>query len=75
MTYEDFLLAFANTQRPQGWRKGQLAFNLLCDIHPTLADKVRGTSNDPFYRDNRIPDFLMFVQRHWDDFVCEFPRD
>lgn len=44
-----------------GLRKGQALFNKLDEINPELADSLRGSVVDPFYRDERIPAFLSEV--------------
>ena len=67
MDYHQFLLAFVNNEKPQSWRRGQYAFNLLHSMKPKLAELVRATPIDPFHRDERIPAFLEFVQAHWED--------
>lgn len=41
-----------------GWRKGQAYFNVAHDIDPDWADNIRGTMDDPFYKDYRLPFFL-----------------
>ena len=40
---------------------GQCYFNALYDVEPELADEIRGTSDDPFYDDGRIPEFMGLV--------------
>ena len=40
------------------WRKGQAYFNYLYQLHPDVADEIRGTEYDPFYNDSRIEKFL-----------------
>ena len=48
----------------KNWRLGQTAFNVLCDIHPLLAEKVRGNGDiDPFYVDKHIPKFFEFIMK------------
>jgi len=42
-------------------RSGQVYFNTLHDLEPTLADAIRGTMDDPFYDDGRIPEFMGVV--------------
>jgi len=46
-------------------RRGQIHFNVLCDLHPTLAESVRGSDLDPFYRDDLVPAFLEHIQKAW----------
>lgn len=45
------------------WRYGQSLFNALQMMDPPLAEKVRGTDADPFYRDdqNRVSAFAQAV--------------
>lgn len=42
-------------------RKGQAAFNALHELDPDLANFVRGSKCDPFYRDELVPNFLRMV--------------
>lgn len=44
-------------------RTGQAYFNALADIAPWIAEAVRTTPLDPFYRDERLPDFFDFVAK------------
>jgi len=34
-----------------GLRYGQVYFNRLCEVVPEAAERLRGTSSDPFYSD------------------------
>ena len=43
-------------------RKGQKAFNDLYLVEPEIANLIRGTINDPFYNDKRLPDFYKKVE-------------
>lgn len=47
-------------------RHGQLAYNTLHDIKPELALAINGTEHDPFYMDERLDDFFVYVETHWD---------
>jgi hypothetical protein len=42
-------------------RQGQAAFNVLQKMHPDLADKILRTPIDPFYNDDCLLAFYMFV--------------
>ena len=65
MTFDEFL---KQANRPvKNQRAGQVMFNTLYMVRPYLANKLRGDGPDPFYRDEMIPDFLSFVEDHWDD--------
>jgi hypothetical protein len=70
MTFYEYL-EFAwryYVQNPNKYqRKGQALFNALYKVHPGLADKVRATPLDPFYQDDRIPDFLTMVKGAWNN--------
>jgi hypothetical protein len=50
-------------------RYGQIAFNYLSEVRPELAEKVRGTSKDPFYiEDIKHPNwkrFIDFIEKNW----------
>ena len=39
-------------------RKGQVAFNLMNLLYPTIANELRGTHLDPFYNDDKTDDFI-----------------
>lgn len=47
------------------WRRGQAYFNVLHDVRPDLAEKVRNTPMDPFHDDARLPQFFAWVCLHW----------
>jgi len=42
-------------------RKGQAAFNKLYAENPKIADMIRGSQFDPFYRDERLRVFDLKV--------------
>jgi hypothetical protein len=42
-------------------REGQAAFNTLHELDPELANTVRGSKVDPFYKDDRLPEFFREV--------------
>ena len=46
-------------------RKGQRAFNALCELRPDLSAQVRGTNLDPFYTDSVLPSFYEWVGNNW----------
>lgn len=47
------------------WRVGQTWFNVLDQQRPDLADKIRGTDLDPFHRDDRVGNFIAWVEENW----------
>lgn len=46
-------------------RKGQSLFNVLAEVQPAVAEKLRGTYLDPFYHDERIGEALGFIHQQW----------
>lgn len=48
-------------------REGQYAFNCLFANRPDLSEQVRGTVLDPYHRDERLPQFWIWVEQHWGD--------
>jgi hypothetical protein len=69
MTYDQYLdevkRIWSSTAHPE-WRMGQTYFNVLYAIRPDLANRIRGSSLDPFYFDDRIYEFLAWTSRHLD---------
>lgn len=66
MTYYEFLeFSWRYYVQNRYQRKGQALFNALVKVHPGLAEKVRMTPLDPFYQDDRIPDFLTMIKGAW----------
>lgn len=63
MTLAEYLARIRHPAQHQ--RRGQYAFNLLCEVRPDLSEQVRTTVIDPFYDDNRLPVFLAWVQEQW----------
>ena len=48
------------------WRDGQLFFNLLSGINPRVAELLRGSLIDPFYRDEVSDKVWDFVMDKWE---------
>lgn len=44
-----------------GWRLGQTAFNVVYDIHPDVANKIRTSPLDPFNDDEVLDAFWAKV--------------
>ena len=55
----------------KNWRIGQTAFNLLAEVRPDLAGRVRASDLDPFYADHlptghhKVSAFLSYVRENW----------
>mgnify|MGYP006274228215 CR=1 FL=1 len=66
MTYSDFTKLVATTFPNDGdIRYGQHYFNTLYSVHPNLANRLRGSLNDPFYREKVSPETEAFVEKEW----------
>lgn len=51
----------------QNLRLGQVYLDILDELRPDLANKLRGSLHDPFYK-NEIPvEAEQLVEREWDD--------
>lgn len=61
--YELYLdaVTLALDEHPE-WRSGQGHFNVLAALHPEVAERVRTSALDPFYRDEHLSVFLLFVR-------------
>ena len=59
------LRACAENPPPGSMRKGQHAFNLLAVLRPGIANVLRGSRYDPFYRDSVLPEFWAEVEELW----------
>jgi hypothetical protein len=68
MIYSEFLdklnAAFAHGSNV---RLGQHFFNMLYAYHPVLAEKLRGTTLDPFQSDSLLDIPWKWVEEHWND--------
>lgn len=65
LVYEDH----ASAKGPQ--RDGQWAFNCLFFNRPDLSEQIRGTILDPYYNDDFLPQFWIWVEQHWDDEITD----
>ena len=60
----DKLISKANKKMLCGQRKGQAYFNALYEINIPLAESICGSDVDPFYDDNKLPNFIRLVATH-----------
>ena len=56
----DILVMQKMAENPQ-WRKGQAAFLVAWDHVGEKINAVLGSTNDPFYNDDRLPDFMIYL--------------
>lgn len=65
-TFTQYLIQVSKTLNEEThWRLGQTYFNVLYEMRPDIADKVRTTALDPYYSDSNIDDFLEWVITKW----------
>ncbi len=55
------ILKAMNIGQNSDQRQGQIAFNILNHWNPDWANEIRGSDLDPFYKDNRVPAFLIWL--------------
>lgn len=55
------LEVYKNRYMSFGLREGQSYMNSLYDINPSLYELVSGTDSDCFYVDDKVPNFLKFL--------------
>jgi hypothetical protein len=48
--------------RNKEWRAGQALFNAISLVAPELANEIRGTELDPFYRNDKIPACVAWLK-------------
>jgi hypothetical protein len=66
LSFEGFRMYAAEYNREYPTQRvGQALFNALFIVRSDLAEMVRSTDLDPFYRDEVIGKFLKFVEREW----------
>lgn len=67
MTFDEYVVEASEYQRENPHqRSGQVYFNVLYQVRPDLSERIRTTDLDPFYRDQRLPQFLEFVANNWE---------
>lgn len=66
MTIEEYLIEVAAKKHATpDWRMGQTFLNVLHDVKHELCVELSGSEVDPFYDDNLIADFLVYVWLSW----------
>jgi hypothetical protein len=62
-TFNQILLDFMQSKKPDELRLGQHAFNFIHDIEPDIANEIRGTDKDCFYSNDKMSEFLEEVNK------------
>jgi hypothetical protein len=69
MTYEQFLSDVLNKYQaqnnPRDLRLGQIFFNNLCVVRPAIAEELRGSMLDPFFKERIAMVVSDFVRERW----------
>lgn len=63
-TFEQFVATLGSNHIPS-WRFGQKFFNILHQMNPIVAERIRGTSLDPFYFEEVHQRTWEFVKENW----------
>ena len=70
MNYDQFLNKVQQLHATQpvksDLRLGQIFFNKLCDVRPAIAEQLRGSMLDPFYKERITQVVSDFVRERWD---------
>ena len=64
MTFEEYINEVRWRAAYRGERQGQAYFNVLHEYRPDLAGRLP-EGLDPFYNDEYIPAFLVWVGSNW----------
>jgi hypothetical protein len=68
MTYEEFMTNVLNKydEHPDdNIRLGQLFFNELLNVRPSIAEELRASSLDPFHRHRIDKEVETFTRERW----------
>ena len=65
--YGNYLSALISVAPDTTLRAGQVADNMLHDMHPDVAIKINNTDDDPFYNNGKLPAFLDRVEQELRD--------
>lgn len=69
MTYDEFFDQVWKTYMAQeasmDFRLGQIFFNELCVVRPAIAEQLRGSMLDPFYKERITQVVSDFVRERW----------
>jgi len=74
IAYDEFLSLIPQRMEMREERYGQAMFNILAIARPSIAEQLRATALDPFYRDSPadIPhETWTFVASEWDKSLSE----
>ena len=67
MTYADFIIASTQHygENRRDLRFGQAVFNVLATVRPDIAEELRGSKLDPFYKESVSDEVWSFIKSKW----------
>lgn len=68
MNFEEFLhdvITQYEQRQDKSIRLGQLFFNELCVVRPSIAEEIRGSMLDPFFKERITQVTQDFVRDRW----------
>jgi len=69
MTYDEFhhkvVMVHASQPVKDDLRLGQIYFNMLCEVRPVIAEEIRGSMLDPFFKERITQVVSNFVRELW----------
>ncbi len=68
MTFEEFLhnvITQYEQRENKSLRLGQMFFNELCVVRPVIAEEIRGSMLDPFFKERITAVVQDFVRDRW----------
>jgi hypothetical protein len=63
MTFQEYQHKFYTTPHPKELRHGQAVFNYVHTTKPEIANELRSSAVDPFYKDNLVEVFWLAVEK------------
>ena len=68
MTFDEWVTEAIGGMWAKGnQRLGQYLVNSLPLNQRHLDKRINGTEVDPYYNNDKIPEFMKFVEEHWED--------
>lgn len=69
MTYDEFYdevyKCYMAQEASMDFRLGQIYFNMLCEVRPKIAEELRGSMLDPFFKERITQVVSDFVRERW----------
>lgn len=68
LTFAQFMNEVGDLEVSMRWRKGQALFNHLVTVAPKMANDIRATPLDPFFRDEKsqvYKECIKWLRENW----------